>query len=148
MQMSDEGHLMIILEKTKRIKARISEWILSIGLLVWGFSIAGTPGLFSIASYGPMSAVMTHQEWTSLVISIALFRIITLIVDKVKFSLPHLRAVGAIGGLTLWGSLFSISVMYASTRPTGIALYGMLLVFDFLAMWWAAGDAKVADRTE
>lgn len=148
MQMSDEGHQMIVLEKTKRIKGRISEWILSLGLLVWGLGIAATPELFSIDAYGPMSAVMSHQEWTTAVLSVALFRIITLLVDKVKFSLPHLRALGAIGGLTLWGSLFSISVMYASTRPTGIALYGMLLVFDFLAMWWAAGDAKVADRTE
>lgn len=139
---------MIILEKTKRIKARISEWILSIGLFAWGLAIAFTPNLFSIDAYGPMSAVMSHTEWTSFVLSVAIFRILTLTVDKVKFSLPHLRAVGAIGGLTLWGSLFSISVMYASTRPTGIALYGMLLVFDFLAMWWAAGDAKVADRTE
>lgn len=139
---------MIVLKKIKRVKARISEWILSFGLLAWGISIAASPNLFSVEAYGPMSSVMTHAEWTGFVLFIALTRLLILVIDRVKVSLPHLRALGAIGGLTLWGSLFSISVMYANMRPTGIALYGMLLVFDFLAMWWAAGDAKLADRTE
>lgn len=139
---------MIVLKKIKRVKARISEWILSFGLLAWGLSIAASPNLFSVEAYGPMSSVMTHAEWTGFVLFIALTRLLILVIDRVKVSLPHLRALGAIGGLTLWGSLFSISVMYANMRPTGIALYGMLLVFDFLAMWWAAGDAKLADRTE
>lgn len=139
---------MIVLKKIKRVKARISEWVLSFGLLAWGISIAASPNLFSVEAYGPMSSVMTHAEWTGFVLFIALTRLLILVIDRVKVSLPHLRALGAIGGLTLWGSLFSISVMYANMRPTGIALYGMLLVFDFLAMWWAAGDAKLADRTE
>lgn len=130
------------------MKARISEWVLSIGLLAWGIGIGSAPNIFNVESYGPMSSVMTHLEWTTFVLLIAISRITVLVIDKLKVSLPHLRAIGAIGGLTLWGSLFSISVMYASMRPTGVAIYGMLLVFDFLAMWWAAGDAKLADRTE
>lgn len=129
-------------------RARISEWILGIGLALWGIVVWAHPQLFNIESYGPLSTVMDHESWTALVFVLSILRIATLVLDRLVSRLPHLRALGAIGGLTVWGSLFSVSAMYFSTRPTGLVVYGMLLTFEFLALWWAAGDAKVADRTE
>lgn len=125
-------------------KARASEWVLSIGLFFFGLALSLTPSeKFIKSAYGSLTSILSQPLWITLIISVALFRLTILVIDLKAFSLPHLRAAGTLMGIVIWSSLFSAVMTY---RFTGAAIYGTLLIFEFMALWWAAGDAKLVDK--
>jgi hypothetical protein len=137
---------MIIIAKKYSFRERCPEWILAIGLMVWGLMIATHPSLFSTSFYQPLVSVMSQASWATITILIGLIRLIALTINGVWRPTAHLRAAGAVGGILIWSSLFIISVLNSYARAPGIGTYGMLLAFDFFALWWAAGDAKLVDE--
>jgi hypothetical protein len=138
----------MILVKTKgySFRERAPEWILSAGLLVYGLMLALNPTLYETSFYAPLLRVMSQESWTISTVFIAVFRLLALAVNGAWRPTAHFRALGAVGGVIIWSSLFIISVTNAQARAPGIGTFGMLLAFDFLALWWAAGDAKLVDQ--
>lgn len=139
--------MILVTARKYSFRERAPEWILSIGLLIWGVSLALHPGLFeAVGYYRPLLNIMSQQGWVVATMGIALFRLISLSINGLWRPTTHMRAIGAIGGVTIWSSLFIISLLNQNARATGVGTFGMLLAFDFLALWWAAGDAKVVDQ--
>lgn len=129
------------------LRERAPEWILSVGMVVIGVMILGTPGLFeNNAYYSPLLAIASQKSWAIFEIVVGLFRLVSLGINGLWRPTAHFRAIGAVGGVTVWGSLFVISVLNTAARAPGIGTFGMLLAFDLMALWWAAGDAKIADQ--
>lgn len=138
---------MIILKPKKySFRERAPEWILAIGLLAWGIAIAANPTLFTTTTFEALLNIMPQENWAFVTIFIGILRLVALIINGAWRPTAHFRALGAVGGVTIWASLFIISLINVGDRAPGIATYGMLLTFDFLALWWAAGDAKLVDE--
>jgi len=137
--------VIILKTKTYSIRDRMPEWILSSGLVVWGIMILLTPGLFDSNFYAQFIAVMSQDLWGFATICLGTFRLLALLINGLWRPTAHLRALGAVGGTLIWGSLLSVSLINSAARAPGIGIFGMLLAFEFMALWWSAGDAKVAD---
>lgn len=139
---------MIVLQAKKKypFRDRAPEWILSTGLLIWGFSIHLFPQVFESNAFIPLLSIMSAEAWATSTILLGSIRLMALIINGAWRPTAHLRAIGSVLGIIIWSSLFIISLMNASERASGIASYGMLLAFDFMALWWAAGDAKLVDQ--
>jgi hypothetical protein len=119
---------------------------LSAGLMLWGIMISITSNLFEIGRiYKPLLSIMPQAYWGTLTICFGLFRLIALTINGVWRPTAHFRAIGAVAGTIVWGSLLSISIIDSSARAPGVSIFSMLLVFEFMALWWAAGDAKLVD---
>ena len=130
-------------------RERAPEWVLSIGLLMWGIATSWHPEIFQSSSFAPLLYLADPQTWVVWTTSVAMFRLVFLAINGAWRPTPHLRAIGSVGGFTIWGSLFFISVFDdTNQRVTGIALYGMLVAFELMALWWAAGDAKIVDQMQ
>ena len=116
------------------------------GLAAWGYAILINPDLFTSSSvYKPLLSLMAQETWAYLTICIGLFRLIALTINGLWRPTAHLRAVGAAGSVTIWASLVIISLLSLPDRAPAVGTYSMLLAFDAMAMWWAAGDAKMLD---
>ena len=139
---------MIILQSRTRytFRERAPEWILSFGLILWGIFVLAIPTLFDSGTYKVLLSVMSQEAWGWAPIIIGLFRLMALAINGHWKNSTHLRALGAVGGVTIWASLCLVSLMNLNERGTGVSTFGMLMVFDFLALWWAAGDAKLMDN--
>lgn len=134
-------------KKSYSFRDRAPEWVLSAGLLLWGIMIALTPDLFSIAKiYTPLLALLSQQTWAILTICVGALRLVSLTINGLWRPTAHFRAMGAAAGSVLWGSLLSISVLDSAARAPGISIFSMLMVLEFMALWFAAGDAKLADQ--
>jgi hypothetical protein len=138
--------MIVLRKKAYAFRDRAPEWILSCGLVLWGIMMSITPDLFTVSSfYQPLLAIMPQNTWATLTILIGVLRLLALTINGVWRPTAHFRALGAVGGCIVWGSLLSISVIDSSARAPGISLLSMLLAFEFMALWWAAGDAKLVD---
>jgi hypothetical protein len=139
----------MILLRTKKysFRERFPEWVLSLGLIVWGVSVINQPDLFnSHSTYQPLLDIMSQSFWAWLTIGIGAFRLSVLAINGAWRPTAHFRAIGAAGGVTVWASLTIISILSLPERAPAIGTYGMLLAFDLMALWWAAGDAKIVDQ--
>lgn len=88
---------------------------------------------------------MSQDMWGYLTFSVGLFRLIFLTINGRWRPSVHLRALGAIAGVTIWASLVVVSALHLPEKAPSIAIYSVLTIFDGMALWWAAGDAKLAD---
>ena len=106
-----------------------------------------TPDLFSVAAiYAPLLSIMTQEFWAGLTISIGAFRLVALAINGLWRPTAHFRAIGAAIGTIVWGSLLSITIIDSEARAPGISIFSMLLVLEFMSLWFAAGDAKLVDQ--
>jgi hypothetical protein len=127
-------------------RERAPEWVLSAGLVLWGYSVLINPELFTSAiTYKPLLTLLSQNMWAYLTICIGLFRLAALTINGMWRPTTHFRAIGSAASVTIWASLVIISLFNLPERAPYIAVYGMLLAFDMMALWWAAGDAKLAD---
>jgi hypothetical protein len=138
--------IIIKVKQEYSFRERFPEWVLSIGLTLWGITLFVTPNLFiEYDIYRPLLSFASQKVWAYLTMCIGLFRLTALVINGVWKPTSHLRALGAVGGVTIWASLVIISVLSVTEPIPAISVYGMLLAFDTMALWWAAGDAKKAD---
>ena len=139
--------MIIIKSKKYPFRDRVPEWVLSVGLLLWGVVLSLNPSLFTtMASLKPLLTVAPQAFWAVGTILIGLYRLFSLTIENYFSKTPHMRAIGAASGIMVWGSFFIVSLLNMPERVSGIPIYGMLLTFDFLTLWWAAGDAKLVDQ--
>jgi hypothetical protein len=126
-----------------KFRERMPEWILSLGLLLWGLFLL-LPVNYAV--YEPMHVLLslsTVAVYSSIAIIVGSIRLIFLIINGAWRPSAHIRALGCIASSFIWSGLLVGSIV--STLPTTSVVYLMLLTFDIVSLWFAAEDAKIAD---
>lgn len=136
---------MIIIRFKETFRERLVEWGLSAGLLAWGLITLYSPGLFIDQEFfHPMLRIMAQTSWGIITSLIGIIRLIFLVINGGWRPSAHIRAIGASAGSIIWASLLMGAMSLGWLTPTS-GLYALLLVFDLMALWFASGDAKIAD---
>lgn len=127
-----------------RFRERAPEWITSIGMLWWGLVTLFMPELFAQPFFYPLSVFMDQPFWGILCSLSGFGGVVALTINGLWRPTAHLRAITAILRITIWSSLLLASLTTIG-RQLGVPTFAMLMVLDTFALWWAAGDAKLAD---
>lgn len=136
---------MIIVKRFRgKFRERFPEWVTSIGMLWWGIVALLIPELFQQAYFFPLNILMAQPFWALAAMVIGAGSIISLLVNGVWRPTAHFRALCSVLKIGIWTTLLLASAT-APGRQLGIPTFGMLMAFDIAALWWAAGDARLAD---
>jgi hypothetical protein len=119
---------------------RLSEWFLSVALIGWGFITLNSNGFFEHQE--PLYSILL--QWGGLAVLVGITRFIFLIINGAWRPSAHIRALGCIFGCLTWGTLLLSTPSWGWNTPT-TALYATFLSLDFISLWFASGDAKIAD---
>lgn len=123
------------------------EWIQAAGMLAWGLLTLAAAGLFAKEPFfHPLLLLMSQTAWAAAAIIIGTVRLAFLVINGAWRPSAHIRAIGCVFGVMLWGSLFISALSLEWLTPT-TAIYLTLLGLDLLSLWFASGDAKLADLT-
>jgi hypothetical protein len=137
---------MIIIGKFRgKFRERFPEWVTSFGMLFWGLVTLSLPELFDQPYFYPLSLFMSQPFWGVLSTFTGLLGIGALLVNGLWRPTAHFRAISAILRITVWSSLLMASAT-TDGRVLGVPTFLMLVILDIAALWWAAGDAKLADQ--
>lgn len=136
---------MIFVRFKETFRERMPEWGLATGLLAWGLLTISAPGLFAEqVFFHPLLRIMSQDWWGSFATIIGIIRLIFLVINGAWRPSAHIRAVGAFTGSLIWSTLLIAALSLEWMTPT-TGLYALLLGLDILSLWFAAGDAKLAD---
>lgn len=136
---------MIVVRFKETFRDRAIEWALATGLLAWGALCITAPGLFYNSEFFfPLLRIMEQAWWGFAAVTLGAARLISLVINGAWRPTAHLRAIGCVFGSMLWGTLFTATLGLGWLTPT-TAIYATVLGLDLLALWFAAGDAKLAD---
>lgn len=136
---------MILVRFKETFRERAPEWALSAGLLAWGLLALSAPGLFQEqVFFHPLLRIMSQDWWGAIALIIGSVRLVFLVINGAWRPSAHIRAVGAFAGSMIWTVLLIAAFSLEWVTPTA-ALYSLLLSLDMLSLWFAAGDAKLAD---
>lgn len=136
---------MIVARFKETFRERMPEWILSTGMLLWGMMTLFSPNLFNtVPFFAPLLQLMSQTSWGILAVLIGTIRLIFLIINGAFRPSAHIRAIGCIFGTLLWINLLISALSLDALTPT-TAIFAMLLALDIVSLWFAAGDAKLAD---
>lgn len=126
-------------------RERMPEWVQSVCMVLWGFTTIAAMGLFEANSFfAPLLLLMGQQAWGVFAIVVGTVRLSFLVINGAWRPSAHIRAIGCVFGCLLWGSLF-VSALSLPWITPAVATYGTMLAFDLFSLWFAAGDAKLAD---
>lgn len=136
---------MIKLHFKNTFRERLPEWISALALIVWGLLVLSeVPELWNKQYFSVLSRIATQNTWGLTAVIIGIIRLIALGINGAWRPTAHFRAIGAVLGATLWSTVL-ISYTALDWNPPSMALKGAMIVLDIAAIWYAAGDAKLAD---
>ena len=116
--------------------ARFSEYIGTLALFLWGYSLYSTPGVFEMSpSFQVMSLWAAQSAWANLMMAGAGFRGIGLVLNGTLASFrpytPALRFAGSMIAFVAWSAV-ALGMLYAwmdgHGLPTGPIAYGVFIV--------------------
>jgi hypothetical protein len=137
----------LVVRFRETFRERMPEWALATGMVGWGLLTLASSHLFSQQPYFfPLLAIMRQDAWGTLVLGIGIVRLLFLVINGAWRPSAHIRAVGCALGTMLWASLFIAALNLTWLSPT-TAIYAVLLALDMISLWFAAGDAKLADMS-
>lgn len=126
-------------------RERLPEWISAFAMLGWGFIVLSeAPELWNLKYYHVLASYASQSTWGWLTIILGSTRLIALGVNGAWRPTAHVRAFGSVLGAVVWASIIAGYMSLAWNTPD-IATKTALLFLDFSAIWFAAGDAKLAD---
>ena len=126
-------------------RERLPEWISSFSLMGWGIILLSVSPLnWQQEYFNLLDNIATQETWGLVAVSLGLLRIIALAVNGLWRPTAHLRALGALGGVIVWMTIF-VSYFNLDWNPPSMAIKAGMVVTDLIALWYAAGDAKLAD---
>ena len=138
---------MILVGFKDTFRDRAPEWAMSAALLAWGMIVIFSANLFQAQDfYHPLLEIGSQLLWGVITSVIGGVRLIFLIVNGVFRPSAHIRALGCVVGCVVWGSLLTASLSLTWAAPSS-AIYASMLALDFISLWFAAGDAKLADMS-
>lgn len=135
-------------------RARFAEWLLAVGLTGWGGTLLSDPPTFPISpAYAQMAVLAPEEVWGSVAIAIGIVRLLALTANGTfahrawgRHS-PHVRAVMALLSAGVWFMIF-MGLLLSGTSAPGVAIYGVIMVFDIQNFVSALGDAGESDATK
>lgn len=137
---------MILIQRLRgRFRERFPEYTTTLGVLWWGCVTLMFPKLFDQDFFYPLSLFMSQPFWGAASIIIGLGGFIALLVNGMWRPTAHIRACFAVLRITIWSSLLLASLT-TEGRLLGVPTFSMIMALDIFALWWAAGDAKLADE--
>lgn len=136
---------MSVVQFKDRFRERLPEWISSIALMFWGVILLGeAPELWDREYFSVLSHIATQKIWSFACILVGTIRVISLAINGAWRPTAHLRALGAGLGAILWAAIL-VSYMGLPWNPPSMSLYAAMIFTDVVALWFAAGDAKLSD---
>lgn len=136
---------MISIRFKDTFRERLPEWISSFSLMGWGLILLTTsPENWQQEYFNLLENIAEQQTWGIVAIIWGFLRISALAVNGAWRPTAHLRALGALGGVVIWMSIF-VSYFSLDWNPPSMAIKAGMVITDLVAMWYAAGDAKLAD---
>ena len=136
---------MILIKFKDTFRDRVSEWTLAGAMLGWGLLVLISQNLFIDDPFFKLMIHTTSQyTWGTVTAIVGMLRITFLIINGAYRPSAHIRAIGCVLGAILWSFLF-VSALSPTWVAPRTAIYGALLVLELISLWFAAGDAKLAD---
>ena len=125
-------------------EARMSEWALSISIVLWGLIVLNEPGRFEGSrAYGDFLYLMPQTAWGLGAFMIGASRLMVLFFNGLLRRSPHLRAITAFMSCFLW---MQISLgLFAADGFTALAMYPVALGMDIVNVMRAAREAGIVD---
>lgn len=125
---------------------RMAEWTLSAGMMFWGIMCIVMETLFHNSHYYlPLLNIMPQIAWGIMATAVGAIRLLFLIINGAFRPSAHIRALGCVFGCLVWGSLVIASISLGPIISPNLPIFISLLALDSLSLWFAAGDAKLAD---
>lgn len=124
---------------------RVAEWWLSLVVTTIGIQMFVTPDLFTV---NPI--FVTFRHWISqpgfglLCLFLGLGRATVLFINGMWRASPHLRAAFAFAGAFFWLQL-CFGIAYANRLAMSSSIWPWFILLEMLIVFWATGDARVAD---
>jgi hypothetical protein len=135
----------IIVHFKDTVRERVPEWISAACLIIWGsLLLSETSILWETQYFNILSSIASQAVWGYTSITVGLFRLISLAINGIWRPTAHLRALGALLGCIIWSGVL-ISYLGLDWNPPVIASKSAMLALDISALWFCAGDAKLAD---
>lgn len=126
-------------------RERFPEWITSLCLIAWGLIVAmGDSVHWDLGYFNALENLANRHIWGTIAIVVGILRIIALGINGALRPTAHMRALGALVGVLIWSAVI-MSYLTLDYVVPAVASKSALLIFDLAALWFAAGDAKVAD---
>lgn len=136
---------MLVVRFKETFRERMPEWVQAAGMFGWGLLALAAVGPFQDQSFfHPLLQIMSQLWWGISILVVGAIRLTFLVINGAWRPSAHIRALGCALGTMLWASLFVSSLSLTWLTPT-TAIYAMLLSMDLMSLWFAAGDAKLAD---
>jgi hypothetical protein len=127
------------------LKLRFCEWIVGLGLLVWGAITLSRPGYFlTTPALANMTELASQNMWGWAAVSIGLLRMLFLFINGTWRRSAHLRATGSALSAIFWAAVFGSYLTLGNVIPN-LATIGILLSLDMYSLWFASEDAKRSD---
>jgi hypothetical protein len=126
-------------------RERVPEWVCAICLIGWGLIVLNESTLLWDQGYfHVLSNIASQKFWGYATTIVGIFRALALAFNGAWRPAAHVRAFGALLGVLLWSGIV-ISYITLPYAVPAIASKSALLALDLFALWYAAGDAKLAD---
>lgn len=136
---------MLSIRFRETFRERMPEWVVAVGMTTWGLTTLNSGDLFTTSKFfHPLLLVMNQTEWGVMALTVGLARLLFLVINGAWRPSAHIRAVGCILGAMLWSNLLIATLSLEWLTPT-VAMPATLLFIDIISLWFAAGDAKLAD---
>jgi len=142
--MSKDTTMIIVTRFRGKFRERFPEWVTSIGMFWWGLVALIFPELFKQTYFFPLSLFMAQPYWALATITVGIASISSLLINGIFRPTAHFRALCSVLKIGVWTTLLLASATTAG-RQLGIPTFGMLMALDIAALWWASGDARLAD---
>lgn len=143
-------YLRIVRGVTAHFRARAGEWALATMLVIWGWLVYLPEEMFTSPAYAIMRLTAREEVWGMAALIVGGIRLIALILNGTfwktwygRFS-PHIRSIMAGLSCFVWSQI-SLGLLLSGEATTGLAIYPVLLLFDFYNVMSAAGDAGATD---
>lgn len=136
---------MISIKFKDTFRERLPEWVTSIALFLWGIIVLfQAPDLWNLEFFSVLARIAEQKTWGFIGVVVGGLRVIALAINGLWRPTGHIRALGALVGVIVWSAVL-LSYLGMSWNPPATALLLAALALDFSALWFAAGDAKLAD---
>lgn len=126
-------------------EVRAVEWLATTMMLLWGAIVLAQPGQFAIRiAYQSFENIAPQYVWGVAALSLGVVRFIILVLNGLVTRSPHLRSLTAFLSCFIWAQI--VVNMLAGDWFTGLAPYGIALVFDAYNVIRTIREAALVDR--
>jgi hypothetical protein len=133
--------------KIIHFRIRIFEWALSVIMLLWATILLNEPDIFKHQQSLAYFATLNPDTgfWAMVCYAIGGVRLMALWRNGAWTPSPMIRIFTSVLSMLFW-LWVSVGLLGADYLSTGLAVYPVLCVTDFISMWNAANDARLSKQ--